>query len=103
MPGRFLAAFDHRASMENEHSRIRLQAEGLLCEVRQIAGLIARRVVCWVKPGDRLERGERFGLIRFGSRVDVFLPAEQVEICAALGDRVYGGQTVIARVRRRGI
>ena len=62
--------------------------------VRQIAGLIARRVVCWKKVGETMERGELFGLIRFGSRVDVLLPAH-VAVRVKLRDRVHGGSTVI--------
>ncbi len=64
--------------------------------VKQIAGILARRIVCWVKPGDKVTIRERLGLIKFGSRVDLFLPLS-VEIVARVGQQVYGGQTVVAR------
>lgn len=69
------------------------------CVVTQRAGLVARRIVNWSKPGELLAQGDRFGLIRFGSRTDVYLPADQVEPCVAVGDRVWGGITTIAQYR----
>lgn len=63
----------------------------------QIAGLVARRIVCWSKPGDVLEAGEKFGLIKFGSRTDLLMPGN-VEILVEVGDRVVGGETVIAKL-----
>jgi len=95
-PGRFLNAALDKASLENERSALWLRAAvGADVTCVQIAGLIARRVLCYVKEGDVLARGQRFGFIRFGSRVDVYLPRSAV-VRAALGDKVYGGSTVIA-------
>jgi phosphatidylserine decarboxylase len=98
-PGQFLPAFDHKASERNEQTRIRL--EGIETVVfKQIAGLIARRIVFRPKPGDRVERGERVGLIKFGSRVDVLLPAG-FELRVGVGDRVSAGSSVIAEAVNR--
>lgn len=96
-PGEFLPAFEPKASLKNEQNTIGIEdADGYRVVVRQIAGLIARRILCWKNPGDKLERGDRFGLIRFGSRTDIFLPLDaRVEV--KLGQRVQGGSTVIAR------
>jgi phosphatidylserine decarboxylase len=67
--------------------------------VKQISGAIARRIVCWLKPGDLVERGERFGMIKFGSRTDVLLPVDAAaEICVKVGDAVRGGSTILLRV-----
>jgi phosphatidylserine decarboxylase len=94
--GRFLAAFDLRASEVNEQTEVPMRTEGGLVKVRQIAGLIARRIVCRVREGDRLRIGERFGLIRFGSRTELILPPE-AEATVHVGDRVRGGASVVAR------
>ncbi len=95
--GKFKAAFDDEASRVNEQNILTIGSEGAHVVVRQIAGLIARRVVCWKKPGDRLERGELIGLIRFGSRVDVTVP-EHARICVRVGDKVRGGSSVIGEL-----
>jgi phosphatidylserine decarboxylase len=92
--GKFKAAFDDAASHVNEQNVITLTGQGIRVVVRQIAGLIARRVVCWKRPGDMVQRGELIGLIRFGSRVDIVLPKE-VRVIVKLGDRVRGGSSVI--------
>lgn len=96
-PGEFLPAFEPKASVKNEQNSIGIEdSDGYRVLVKQIAGLIARRIVCWKNPGDKVERGDRFGLIRFGSRTDIFLPLEaRVEV--KLGQRVQGGATVLAR------
>lgn len=94
MRGKFKAAFDDEASRVNEQNIITITGEGIQVVVRQIAGLIARRVVCWKKPGHNLERGELFGLIRFGSRVDILLP-EKVNISVKVGDHVQGGSSIL--------
>jgi len=95
IPGKFLPADDRLAGDVNERNGIRLMTDsGVGIGVVQIAGLVARRIVCDVKQMDRLERGETYGLIRFGSRVDTYLPngvAPRVE----LGQRMVGGETVI--------
>lgn len=93
-PGKFLAAFNHKASLDNEQNTLLINNGKTQVLVKQIAGLIARRLVCWVRVNDGLELGQRFGLIRFGSRVDIFLP-ENTDIRVKLGDRVQGGSSVI--------
>ena len=95
-PGRFHQAFRPQASQENEHNLLGIVDGEDRVLVKQIAGILARRVVCRVRPGDRLTAGERFGLIKFGSRVEVYLPY-QYEICVRHDDRVKAGVTVIAR------
>jgi phosphatidylserine decarboxylase len=95
-PGKFLAAMVARASAENEQNVISLSTAAGEMMFKQIAGLIARRVVCWKKPGDVVARGERIGLVRFGSRVDLWVPRD-VEILVKLGDNVKGGSSVLAR------
>jgi phosphatidylserine decarboxylase len=94
-PGKFLAAYRREASLVNEANSITLQKNGREFLVRQIAGVIARRIVCRVQAGDVLEKGQRYGLIRFGSRVDLVLPHE-AEIVVHVGDRVRGGETPLA-------
>ena len=97
--GRYLMAHRELASAENEQNALVIEGEsGSVVELRQIAGLIARRIVCRLVPGDALEKGERFGLIKFGSRVDVVLGPEW-ELSVRHGDRVRGGSSVIASLR----
>jgi phosphatidylserine decarboxylase len=95
-PGRFLAAMVARASAENEQNVISLSTASGEMVFKQIAGLIARRVVCWKKAGDIVQRGERIGLVRFGSRVDLWVPRD-AQILVALGDNVKGGSSILAR------
>ena len=95
--GKFLIAFDERASLENERTSITMEREGQKIRVVQIAGLIARRIVCWRKPGENLAVGDRIGLIKFGSRVDVFLPTGS-KIYVKRGDRVVGGKTALGEL-----
>jgi phosphatidylserine decarboxylase len=95
-PGKFLAAMVAPASAENEQNVISLSTASGEMMFKQIAGLIARRVVCWKKPGDVVQRGERIGLVRFGSRVDLWVPRDS-EILVKLGDNVKGGSSVLAR------
>ena len=95
-PGRKVAAFRDDADQINENGLTLLRTDdGEEFAVRQIAGLVARRVVTKVESGDRLERGQLFGLIKFGSRVDLFLPP-RYEVELAVGDRVVEGQTIVA-------
>jgi phosphatidylserine decarboxylase len=94
-PGKFMVAARERASLENEQNIISLSTPAGEMMFKQIAGLIARRVVCWKKQGDNVARGERIGLVRFGSRVDVWLPRD-AELLAAVGDNVMGGTSVLA-------
>ncbi|MBT3184291.1 MAG: phosphatidylserine decarboxylase family protein [Nitrospina sp.] len=97
-PGKFLNAASHKASLDNEQSAILLNNGRVTILVKQIAGLIARRIVCWAKEGDEYQRGQRYGLIRFGSRMDVFLP-EGTDIKVAIGDIVHGGSSIIGYLR----
>lgn len=93
--GKFLSANLDKASAENERNEIMIRTEdGRMLWVVQIAGLIARRIVCWTQEGARIEKGERFGLIRFGSRVEVFLPSDS-RVAVHLGDKVQAGRTTI--------
>lgn len=95
-PGKFLNASLDKASEDNERNGIVLRlADGRLVGVVQIAGLVARRIVCWTKEGESLQAGARFGMIRFGSRVDVYLP-EGVAPLVAVGQKAVAGETVLA-------
>jgi len=96
--GRFFAAYRERASQENEQNAIRMvDAKGRRLSVVQIAGVMARRIVCYVREGESLEQGQRLGLIMFGSRVDLFLPrGSRIEV--AEGQAVRGGETIIGRL-----
>ena len=93
-PGAKMAAYRAEASEQNERTSISIQGDGARVVVRQIAGVLARRIVCRVRPGDRLSSGERFGLIKFGSRTDLILPAT-ARLQVKAGDRVRGGETVM--------
>lgn len=98
-PGLFLVASRPDATLKNEQNALMLQTpKGVKILCVQVAGLIARRIVCWVSAGDRVQRGERYGLIRFGSRMDTFLPLGTV-IKVAVGDRVKGGETILGELR----
>jgi len=96
-PGLFLNAANPKASLDNEQNWISLESQGAKAQVRQIAGLIARRIACWVKPGQELAPGDKLGLIRFGSQVDIILPAG-TQILAVPGQHVKGGETLVARL-----
>lgn len=96
--GKFLAAWDHKASMDNEQTLITMNTQAGVIGVKQIAGLVARRIVNWTGVGQKLESGERFGLIRFGSRVDLIMKPG-VEVMVKVGDRVTAGETVMARFK----
>lgn len=97
MPGRFHPAFRADASKDNERNTIVVDVGGTPVAVTQIAGVVARRIVCWVRPGDTLERGQRIGLIRFGSRAEVSLPASAT-LLVEEGTKVKGGSTILARL-----
>jgi phosphatidylserine decarboxylase len=96
-PGKFLAAWAEKASLENEQNVFTLASEHGEIVFKQIAGWVARRVVSWKKTGDSVGRGELVGLVRFGSRVDLWLP-QDAEIAVKVGDNVKGGSSVIARM-----
>ncbi len=92
-PGKFVSADLDKASAENERNDVLIRTkDGYAVWTVQIAGLIARRIVCWAREGDTLVKGERFGMIRFGSRVEVFLPADS-RVVVRLSDKVRAGQT----------
>lgn len=98
-PGKFLNAALDKASDENERSSLHLRTpDGHDICVVQIAGLVARRILCWTKPGQRLRAGERYGMIRFGSRVDVYLP-DGAQPLVAVGQIAVAGETVLADLR----
>ena len=97
-PGLFLVASKPNATLKNEQNAVMIKtAEGAKVLCVQVAGLIARRIVCWVNPRDRAARGERYGLIRFGSRMDTFLPVGTA-IKVSVGDRVKGGETILGEL-----
>jgi phosphatidylserine decarboxylase len=97
-PGQFLAAHKDAASIKNENTIMVLEGNDGRILVRQVAGLLARRIVCKVKAGDVLRCGERYGMIKFGSRLDVYLPKD-AEIKVTLGDKVKAGETVLGIFR----
>lgn len=99
-PGRFLDARDSNASSVNEQNSIVLEGEDATIEVVQVAGLVARRICCWIREGDRIGQGERLGMIRFGSRLDVYVPKEY-SIKVVRGTRVKAGVSVLAELESR--
>jgi phosphatidylserine decarboxylase len=94
--GKFANALRPSCADANENQVIGLEGEGMRVTVRQVAGFLARRICTWCKEGDVLAKGGHLGMIRFGSRVDIYLPAE-LEIAVKLGDQVRGGETILAR------
>jgi phosphatidylserine decarboxylase len=94
--GKKKPATSNEASFANERNSLTIENEAITVVCTQIAGVLARRIVCWNREGDILRRGEKFGLIRFGSRTDVLMP-NSVEILVKVGDRVRGGESMIAR------
>ena len=98
-PGRHLFTMDARSSEFNEHSSILIEGEKTRCLARQIVGPVVRRVVYWLEPGERVEKGARLGMMKFGSRMDVYFPAADVEAAVKRGDPVTAGVTVIARLK----
>ena len=95
--GKFINASFDKASTDNERNAVLVEdLDGKTWTVVQIAGLIARRIICWGEEGDSLKRGQRFGLIKFGSRVDLYLPAGY-EPSVRIGEKVFAGQSILAR------
>ncbi len=93
--GKFISANKDKASLDNEQNALVMETDkGRKIMFVQIAGLVARRIVCWVKPGDHLRRGERFGLIMFGSRLDIYLPVGS-EVKLKSGDKTKAGETIV--------
>ena len=95
--GQFMNAMKPESAVLNEQTMITVDGGEYSVSFKQIAGLLARRIVCNVKPGDRVERGQRMGLIKFGSRVDVLMPAE-AELRVKVGDKVRGGSSILGRM-----
>lgn len=96
--GKKLPATSNNASFFNERNSLRIEGEKITVVCTQIAGILARRIVCWYKEGDNLELGQKFGLIKFSSRTDVLMPKE-VELMVKVGDRVRGGETILAKLQ----
>jgi phosphatidylserine decarboxylase len=97
-PGKFYAADKHQAALHNEYCAVIVNTTAQQRYVIvQIAGFIARRIVCWVEPGDHLTGGQRYGLIRFGSRVDIYLP-QRTKITVKKGQKVRAGETVLGKM-----
>ncbi len=101
IPGKFLAAWAEKSSTDNEQNRITLKHDRGDLEFVQIAGLVARRIACWVSPGQAVGRGERVGLIRFGSRLDLYLPLGEARAVVSPGERVKAGASPLARWEER--
>lgn len=97
-PGRHLLTMQNKASDVNEHSRILIQNGDLSCLVKQIVGPLVRRVVYWLEPRQILARGEQIGMMKFGSRLDTYLPEEKVQVVVQPGETVRAGETVIATI-----
>jgi phosphatidylserine decarboxylase len=95
--GKKSPAMSGDASMVNERNSLTIEGERVTVVCTQIAGILARRIVCWNKKGDELQRGQRFGLIKFSSRTDVLMPTS-VDLLVKVGDRVVGGETIIGRL-----
>jgi phosphatidylserine decarboxylase len=96
--GKFLMATDERASLVNEQNALTIQGEKITVVCKQIAGILARRIVCWKQAGEQVALGERFGMIKFSSRTDILMP-ESVDVLVTKGQRVKGGTTIIGRMR----
>lgn len=94
--GRKKPATSNEASIVNERNSLVIEGDGITVTCTQIAGILARRIVCWPHEGDNLSRGQKFGLIKFSSRTDLLMPAT-VELAVKVGDRVRGGESVIAK------
>jgi phosphatidylserine decarboxylase len=100
-PGARYFTFEEKSSELNQHSSILIQGEQTLCLVNQIVGPVARRVVYWVKEGQDVRKGESIGMMKFGSRLDMYFPRGDVEVLVKPGDHVRAGETVVARLRPR--
>lgn len=98
MKGKFLMATNETASIVNEQNSLTIEGEKITVVCKQIAGILARRIVCWKHAGERVALGERFGLIKFSSRTDIVMPAN-VAVSVKQGDRVKGGTSIIGRIR----
>lgn len=99
-PGRHLFTMDPKSSEFNEHSSILIEGEKTRCLARQIVGPVVRRVVYWLEPGQTVEKGARLGMMKFGSRMDVYFPAADVVATVKRGDKMVAGVTVMARLKK---
>jgi len=97
-PGSRYFTFQEKSSQYNQHSSILIRGEKTDCLVKQIVGPVARRVVYWTRVNDRVEAGAKLGMMKFGSRLDIYLPGSKVEITTAKGDKVRAGETIVARI-----
>ena len=102
-PGKRLFTFDEKSSDVNQHNTILVKGEGTSCLITQIVGPVCRRVVYWLRPDKTVSvrRGQRFGMMKFGSRLDMYFPKGDIEILSQIGEQVTAGQTVIARIVNR--
>lgn len=98
MKGKKMPATNNDASLINERNSLVIEGDSITVTCTQIAGILARRIVCWPKSGDNLERGQKFGLIKFGSRTDILMPGN-VELAVKVGDKVRGGETIIGMIK----
>ncbi len=98
IPGKFVQAYKQIASRDNEQTVIGIKNQKIKIVIKQIAGILARRIVCHIREGDTVKRGERFGMIKFGSRVDMIVPVD-VEILVEVGQKVKGGETAIGKIK----
>jgi len=98
-PGKFLMAFDHRSMTDNERTEIGLDTTAGPVWFCQVSGFLARRIVCTLEKGDKVKTGNRFGMIKFGSRVDIFLPAG-IQVNAPIGMKTVAGETILGRISR---
>ena len=99
--GKKAPATSNEASQTNQRNAITIEGEKMTVVCTQIVGILARRIVCWSKTGDNLELGEKYGLIKFGSRTDLLMPTN-VEVLVKVGDRVVGGETIIGKLTETG-
>lgn len=99
-PGKHLLTISNASSEHNEHSSILVEGESTRCLVKQIVGPVVRRVVYWLEMEQNLSKGDRIGMMKFGSRMDIYLPASDVEVIVKKGDRVRAGESVVATLRK---
>jgi len=101
-PGKHLLTYSNASSEYNEHSSVLIEGNEIQCLVCQIVGPIVRRVVYWLDLNQEVSKGELFGMMKFGSRLDIYVPADRVDICVEPGDTVQAGLTVVARIKSKG-
>ncbi len=99
-PGARFFTFEEKSSELNQHSSIVIRGSRTTCLVKQIVGPVARRVVYWVKPGQGVKKGDSIGMMKFGSRLDMYFPRDDVDVVVKKGDKVRAGETVVARIRK---